>query len=63
VARSGLVDPNAGKACPRSGGTGIIDAQISKEQAREHYFFFALNSLMYFSGFSLKASRQPEQQT
>jgi len=25
--------------------------------------FFALNSLMYFSGFSLNASAQPEQQT
>ena len=35
-----MVDPNAGKACSRSGCTGIIDAQISKEKAREHYFDF-----------------------
>jgi hypothetical protein len=28
-----------------------------------YFFIFALNSAMYFSGLSLKASAQPEQQT
>jgi len=56
-------DPQAGQRGFRGAGSGIVDARVPLEKPARHYFFFALNSLMYFSGFSLKASRQPEQQT
>src|SRR5262245_22055131 len=44
-----------GLSPPRQRGSSLV--------RRAHFFFFASYSLMYFSGFSLKASRQPEQQT